>query len=58
LSEITAVVVGGGWILRRFGVGWVEVRTSDRAVRLPGIRDPQLFVVAIRNAVERLKDQE
>ena len=57
LSEITAVVMGSGWVFRRFGVGWIEVRTSDRSIRLPGISEPQLFVVAIRNAVEKLKEQ-
>jgi hypothetical protein len=57
LNEITAVVIGSGWFLRRLGVGWIEVRTSVRSIRLPGIREPQLFVVAIRNAVEKSKEQ-
>ena len=43
LGDVTAVVVGGGWLLRQLGVGWVEVRTGDRAVRLRGVRHPALF---------------
>jgi membrane protein YdbS with pleckstrin-like domain len=57
LSEVMAVVMGGGWVLRRFGVGWIEIRTADRVIRLPGVRDPQLFAVAIRDAVGKLKGQ-
>jgi membrane protein YdbS with pleckstrin-like domain len=50
LKDVTAVVVGGGWLLRQFGVGWVEVRTADRAVRLKGVRNPALFAERIRTA--------
>jgi uncharacterized membrane protein YdbT with pleckstrin-like domain len=57
LGEVTTVVIGGGWVVRRFGVGWIEVRTADRVLRLPGVRDPALFAVAIRDAVGRLKGQ-
>src|SRR5262245_52771644 len=48
LTEVTAVVIGGGWLARKLGVGWVEVRTADRAVRMPGVRNPQTFALAIR----------
>src|SRR5262245_27345266 len=41
LAEVTTVVVGRGWVGRRLGIGWVEVRTADRAVRLPGVRHPE-----------------
>jgi membrane protein YdbS with pleckstrin-like domain len=50
LKHVTAVVVGGGWLLRQLGVGWVEVRTADRAVRLRGVRNPSHFAEQIRTA--------
>jgi membrane protein YdbS with pleckstrin-like domain len=56
LADVTAVVISGGWVRRRLGVGWVEVRTADRAVRLPGIRNPASFAMKIRAAVEKTKD--
>ena len=55
LSEVTAVAGGGRWPFRRVGVGWIEVRTADRAVRLRGVRDPHLFAVTIRDAVAKVK---
>ena len=55
LTDVTAVVIGGGWLARKLKVGWVEVRTADRAVRLPGVRNPQTFALAIREAVAKLK---
>ncbi len=50
LAEITSVAVGGGWIGRRLGVGWVEVHAAGRAVRMPGIRDPEVFAEQIWTA--------
>jgi len=55
LADVTAVVIGGGWIARKLGVGWVEVRTQDRIVRLPGVRNPAAFAIVIRDAVGRTK---
>jgi membrane protein YdbS with pleckstrin-like domain len=57
LAEVTAVVAGGGWVWRWFGVGWVEVRTADRAVRLPGIRRPAGFAQQIRVAAKKTKEE-
>lgn len=51
LPSVTAVVVGGGWLARRLRVGWVEVRTADRVVRLKGVRNPSLFAMQLRAAV-------
>jgi membrane protein YdbS with pleckstrin-like domain len=56
LADVTTVAVGGGWIFRCVGVGWIEVRTTDRAVRLRGVRQPHLFAVAIRDAAGKLKE--
>jgi membrane protein YdbS with pleckstrin-like domain len=53
LKDVTAVVSGGGWLRRRLGVGWVEVRTAGRAVRLKGVRNPGLFAEQIRAAVKQ-----
>lgn len=50
LTEVTAVVVGGGALARRLGVGWVEVRAGERAVRLKGVRNPSLFAEKVRAA--------
>jgi membrane protein YdbS with pleckstrin-like domain len=55
LSDISAVVTGGSWLRKQFGVGWVEVRTTDRSVRLPGVRHPSSFAIAVRNAVAKCK---
>jgi membrane protein YdbS with pleckstrin-like domain len=55
LAEVTAVVTGRGWVERHLGVGWVEVRTGDRVVRLPGVRNPEVFAIAIREAVGKVK---
>lgn len=52
LGELKAVESGGGWLRRLLGVGWVEVRTADRAVRLPGVRHPAAFADAIRTAAQ------
>jgi len=55
LESVTAVAVGGGWIGRHFGVGWVEVRSGDRSVRLRGVRQPDILAVTIREAAEKAK---
>jgi len=54
LEEVASVTIGGS-LARRFGVGWVEVRARDRAIRLYGVRRPDLFAIAIREAVEKAK---
>ncbi|HVL14109.1 MAG TPA: PH domain-containing protein [Gemmata sp.] len=53
LTDVAAVVVGGRWLLRQIGVGWVEVRTANRAVRLTGVRNPGLVAEQIRAARAR-----
>ncbi|HSQ58424.1 MAG TPA: hypothetical protein VLM40_22070 [Gemmata sp.] len=40
LTDITEVRVGGARWLRQLDVGWVDVRTADRCVRLKGVRNP------------------
>jgi membrane protein YdbS with pleckstrin-like domain len=57
LSAVAIVTVGGGWVARKLGIGWIEVRTADRAVRLRGVREPALFAVTIRDAVGRAKER-
>jgi hypothetical protein len=56
LVDVTAVVTCRGWFARRFGVGWVEVRARDQAIRLRGVRKPELFALAIRGAVAKAKE--
>jgi len=51
VAEITTVVVGGWWLMRWLGVGWVEVRTATRLVRLAGVRHPQVFAEKLRAAI-------
>lgn len=53
LADVTAVVTGSNWMGRRLDVGWVEVRTPDRTVRLSGVRHPTSFAIALRNAVAK-----
>ena len=50
LREVTEVRTGAGWVQRLVGVGWVEVKTADRAVRLVGVRRAESFAAQIRAA--------
>jgi len=50
LAEVVGVAAGGGWLTRWLGVGWVEVRTADRAVRMTGVRRPAVFAEKVRVA--------
>ena len=50
LREVTEVRSGAGPVGRLLGVGWVEVRTADRAVRLTGVRRPNALAGRIREA--------
>jgi hypothetical protein len=43
MADVRDVRVGSARLSRWLGVGWVEVRTSDRAVRLVGLRHPEEF---------------
>jgi hypothetical protein len=52
LVEVKEVRVGSGWLGHILGVGWVEVRTADRAVRFPGVRHAVQFAEQIRAAAE------
>jgi membrane protein YdbS with pleckstrin-like domain len=56
LEAVDAVVTGQGWLGRRLGVGWVEVRAGARVVRLRGVRNPADFAVTLRDAVARAKE--
>lgn len=49
LAEVVSVASGSNRLRRWLGVGWVEVRTADRAVRMIGIRKPLLFAEKIRS---------
>jgi hypothetical protein len=51
LTDIVTVVIGGDWLIRKLGVGWVEVRTKDRTLRMTGIRDAARFAEKIRAAM-------
>jgi membrane protein YdbS with pleckstrin-like domain len=55
LKDVTAVVVGGGWLARRLGVGWVEVQLPERRVRMTGVRRPLLLAEKLREAVAALR---
>jgi hypothetical protein len=51
LREVTQVRAGTGWVDRLLGVGWVEVQTSERVVRLIGVRHAEAFAERVRAAV-------
>src|SRR6188472_4278202 len=55
LGEVTTVAVGGNLVTRWLGIGRIEVRTHDRAIRLPGVRRPELLAIAIREASEKAR---
>jgi hypothetical protein len=57
LRDVTAVVIGGSWLRRLLNVGWVEMRTADRIVRLKGVRNPALFAERIRATRAALQPQ-
>jgi uncharacterized membrane protein YdbT with pleckstrin-like domain len=54
LREITQVRTGGHWLHQLIGVGWVELRTVGRAVRLVGVRHPEMFAEQIRAAAKAM----
>jgi len=51
LADATAVAIGGGWLTRWLGVGWVEMRTKEKSLRLTGVRHPSVFAEKIRVAI-------
>ena len=51
LEEIAEVRTGAGWIDRLLGIGWVELRTAGRSVRLVGVRRSEELAEQIRAAV-------
>ncbi|QJW95972.1 hypothetical protein [Frigoriglobus tundricola] len=55
LSEITEVRSGAGWANRLVGVGWVEIRTAGRVVRLVGVRRAAERAARVRAAVGQTK---
>lgn len=58
LSEVTAVVTGGGLMARWIGIGWVEVRTKELVLRMTGVRRPAVFAEQIRVAVEAIRKRQ
>ncbi|MCE9567556.1 MAG: hypothetical protein K8U57_36615 [Planctomycetes bacterium] len=48
LSELDLVVVGGWWLPRQLGVGYVELRAGERVLRLKGVPSPDSFAERIR----------
>ena len=55
LAAISDVRAGARPLGRALGVGWVELRTADRAVRLKGVRRPSEAADQIRAAVKGAK---
>jgi membrane protein YdbS with pleckstrin-like domain len=52
-SNVSAVRSGAGWLGRRLGVGWVELReATGRVVRLTGVRDPAGFAAEVEALVK------
>jgi membrane protein YdbS with pleckstrin-like domain len=56
LADVAQVRTGAGWLGRILGVGWVEVRTAARTVRLVGVRRPEEFADRIRTAQKTATD--
>ncbi len=50
LIEVAAIRARREWLSGWLGVGWVEVRTADRVIRMVGVRHPEEFAAAIRAA--------
>ncbi|MBA4188131.1 MAG: hypothetical protein C0467_08945 [Planctomycetaceae bacterium] len=50
LALVGSVEVGGGWLTRLLGVGFVEVRAGERVLRLKGVRNPESFAGEVRAA--------
>lgn len=48
LNEVAEVRAGAGFLGRVLGVGWVEVQTASRTVRLIGVRNPDEVAERIR----------
>lgn len=57
LGEVVGVRAGAGPLGRVTGVGWVEVRTASRAMRLPGVRRPHEVAACIRAAAAACRSQ-
>ncbi len=51
LKDVTAVAVGRGWLARWLKVGWVEIHSPGRVVRMKGVLKPLLFAEKVREAV-------
>ena len=54
-TDVMSVVVGGGPISRRLGVGWVEVSSKNQTLRMTGVRHPEAFAEKIRTAVRAVQ---
>jgi hypothetical protein len=58
LREVVGVRAGANRLAALLGVGWVEVHTADRVVRLVGVRKPDTLAGAIRTAVAAAGQEE
>ncbi|VTU01722.1 : bPH_2 [Gemmataceae bacterium] len=50
VADLGTVSVGGGWLVRRLGVGVVVLKCGGRSVRLKGVRNPEAFAARVRAA--------
>ncbi len=50
LHDIRAINSGASLVSRLLGIGWIEVKTADRVVRLTGVRHPERFAKQIQDA--------
>lgn len=53
LADLGGVAVGGGWLVRRLGVGSVVLQANGRSLRLKGVRHPAAFAARLRAAGTR-----
>jgi len=55
LETLDPIVIGGGWLARQLGVGYVELQAGDRVLRLKGVWHPKSFVEKLRAAKNAAK---
>jgi hypothetical protein len=57
LMDAVGVEVGQNAMASWLGVGWVEVRTKDRSLRMTGVRHPEAFAEKIRAAMAASREK-
>jgi hypothetical protein len=57
LMDAVAVEVGTMGMASWLGVGWVEVRTKHRSIRMTGVRHPEEFAERIRTAMAASREK-